>query len=312
MYAAEVSSNTGWVLKGTYTVAAGGVPVASSVIPGSGSGPGQRFSFTISDQGGSGFLTGLAALFSSSLNTTNACVLVYDRTSNRVSLSYDNPANGSAPVTPGSNTVVSNSQCTLRGANTTLVIGTTSIVVTMDLSFNASWFGAKNAYLWASENGVNSGWVTVGSWTVTGGSPTADSVTPPSGSGASPAYTLTVSDSASALNIVGMSVLVTAGAPSGIANACYVVYNRGNATIGLYDNTGTVLNTKPVGSSASLLNSQCAVGYSGMSSSGNSVSLLLNLLYFSPAFSGAKTVYLQANEPNASSGWVSRGTWTVP
>jgi hypothetical protein len=55
MFAAEASSNTGWVQKGTYTIAAGGVPVASSVIPNSGSGPGQRFSFTISDQGGPGF-----------------------------------------------------------------------------------------------------------------------------------------------------------------------------------------------------------------------------------------------------------------
>ena len=312
MFAAEPLSNTGWVQKGTYTVAAGGVPVANSVIPNSGSGPGQRFSFTISDQGGAGYLTGLEALFSSSLNTANACLLVYDRTANVVSLSFDTPANGSAPVTPGSNTVVSNSQCTLRGANTTVVIGTTSIVVTMDLSFNANWFGAKNVYLLASENGVNSGLVTVGSWTVTGGSPTADSVTPSSGSGASPSYTLTVSDSASVLNIAGMSVLLTAGAPSNVANACYVVYNRSNSTIGLYGNSGTTLSTKPIGSSATLMNSQCAVGYSGMSTSGNSASLLLNLLFFSPAFSGAKTVYLQANEPNASSGWVSRGTWTVP
>ncbi len=99
MFAAEASSNTGWVQKGTYTIAAGGVPVASSAIPNSGSGPGQRFSFTISDQGGAGFLSGLEVLFSSSLSTTNACVLVYDRTANRVSLSYNNPANGAASVT---------------------------------------------------------------------------------------------------------------------------------------------------------------------------------------------------------------------
>jgi hypothetical protein len=312
MFAAEASSNTGWVVKGGYTVVMGGVPVANSVIPGSGTGPGQRFSFTISDQGGAGFLTGLEVLFASSPNTTNACLLVYDRTANTVSLSYDSPANGAAPLVAGSNTVVSNSQCTLRGANTTLVIGTTSIVVTMDLTFNAAWFGPKNVYLLAAENGVNSSLVTVGSWTVTGGSPTADSVTPASGTGTSPSYTFTVSDSASALNIIGISALVTAGAPSSIANACYVVYNRGNATIGLYDNSGTTLTTKPIGSAVSLQNSQCAVGSSGMITSGNSVSLLLNVVFFSPAFSGAKTVYLQASEPNTSSGWVSRGTWTVP
>jgi hypothetical protein len=107
-------------------------------------------------------------------------------------------------------------------------------------------------------------------------------------------------------------VLLTAGAPSSIASACYVVYNRGNSTIGLYDNAGTTLSTKPLSSAANLQNSQCAVGYSGMSTTGNSVSLILNLVFFSPAFSGAKTVYLQASEPNTSSGWVSRGAWTVP
>jgi hypothetical protein len=45
---------------------------------------------------------------------------------------------------------------------------------------------------------------------------------------------------------------------------------------------------------------------------GNSVLLTINLVFKSPAFSGAKSVYLQALEPNASSGWVFRGTWTVP
>ena len=312
MYAADGSINTGWVQKGTYTAAAGGVPMANSAVPNAGSGPGQRFSFTISDQGGSGYLKGLEVIFASSFTTNNACVLVYNPTANLVSLSYDTPANGSASLAPGSNTVISNSQCSLRGVNTTVALGTFSMVVTMDLTFNAAWFGVKNMYLLASEYGVSSSWATVGSWTVTGGSPTADSVTPASGSGTSQTFTLAVSDSASALNIVGMSVLVTAGPPSSVANACYVVYSRGNATIGLYDNSGTTLNTKPIGSSANLPNTQCAVGYSGMTSSNNSVSLVLQLVFFSPAFQGGRSLYLLAMEPNTSSGWVSRGTWTVP
>ena len=71
-------------------------------------------------------------------------------------------------------------------------IGVTSIVVTVDLTFNANWFGAKNIYLLASETIVNSGSVTVGGWTVTGGAPTADSVSPASGTGTSPNFTFTV------------------------------------------------------------------------------------------------------------------------
>ena len=310
MYGADAGLNTGWVMRGTYLVASGGLPVANSVVPGAGSGAAQRFSFTVTDAGGAGFLTGVAMLISSSLSTTNACSMVFDRTANVVSLAYDNPANGATPVTLGSSTVASNGQCTLNGANTTVSVGVTSIVVTVDLSFNAAWFGARNVYLLASETIVNSGWVNVGGWTVTGGAPTADSVVPASGSGASPNFTFTSSDSASQFNITGMSMLITAGAPSVVTNACYLIYNRTAGTIGLYNNTATSVSTKPIGSSATLNNSQCAVGYTVMVTSGNSVSFTINVVF--SGFSGAKSVYLQATEPNTNSGWVQRGTWTVP
>lgn len=310
MYGADAGLNTGWVLRGAYLVASGGVPAANSVVPGAGSGAAQRFSFTVSDPGGAGFLTGVAMLLSSTLSTTNACSMVYDRTANVVSLGYDTPANGATPVVPGANTVASNAQCTLNGANTTVVTGITSIVVTVDLSFNANWFGPKNVYLLASETVINSGWVTVGGWTVTGGAPTADSVLPASGSGASPNFTFTSSDSASQFNITGMSMLITTGAPSVVTNACYLIYSRTTGTIGLYNNAATTLTTKPIGSSATLTNSQCAVGYTAMVASGNSVSFMINVVF--SGFSGAKSVYLQANEPNTNSGWVQRGAWTVP
>jgi hypothetical protein len=312
MFASEGVLNTGFVLRGTYLVAAGGIPIANSVVPSAGSGPSQRFSFTVSDQGGSGFIVAVAMLFSTTLDTNNACSLVYDRTRNTISLAFDIAANGAASLTPGSFTVVSNNQCTLRGANSTVAAGTTSLVVTVDIAFNATFFGAKNTYLYAGESLTNSGWVNVGGWTVTGGAPTADSVSPPSGSGSSPNFTFTASDSASQLNIVGMTMLITSGSPANLANACYLFYNRTTSTIGLYDDSGTILSTKGIGSAANLQNSQCAVGFTVMTTSGNSVAFTINVVFKSPAFSGAKTVYLQALEPNASSGWVSRGVWTVP
>ena len=311
-FASEGTVNTGFVLLGTYLVAAGGIPIANSVIPSAGSGPGQRFSFTVSDQGGNGFIVAVAMLFSATLDIDNACSLVYDRTRNTISLAYDIAANGAAALIPGSSTVVSNSQCTLLGANSTIVAGTTSLTVTVDIAFNATFFGAKNTYLYAAESLTNSGWIVVGGWTVTGGSPTADSVIPASGSGSSPNFTFTASDSASQLNVVGMTMLITAGSPANLVNECYLFYNRTAATIGLYADDGVTLSTKGIGSAATLQNSQCAVGYTIMSTSGNSVFFTINVVFKSPAFSGAKTVYLQALEPNASSGWVSRGTWTVP
>jgi hypothetical protein len=312
MYAVEGvgSLNTGWVQNGTYTVAAGGVPMVNSVVPSSGAGPSQRFSFTVSDQGGSGFITDAVVAIGTSLNFANSCVLVYDRLNNTVSLSYDIPANGASQLVLGSSTTISNGQCALRGANTTVVFGTTSVVVTLDLLFNATYFGAKNIYLYAAEQNSSSGYVNVGTWTVTGGAPTADSVSPSSGSGLSNTFTLTVSDSANSANITGIAAFFTTSSPGNTANACYAVYNRTANTIGLYSNDWLSLATKPIGSSATLQNSQCAVGFTGMNISGNSVIFFLQLV-FAPGFAGAKSVYLQANEPNAGSGWVSRGTWTV-
>jgi hypothetical protein len=300
---------TGWVQMGTYDVAAGGVPIANSASPSSGTGPAERFSFTVSDQGGAGFITGLAALISPTLNTLDACYVVYDRTAGTISLAYDNPNNGASPVTPGGTQVVSNSQCTLKASDSTVVIGVTSIVVTVDLTFNANYFGAKNVYLDAVEPGFTSGWVTVGSWNVTGGAPVANSVSPSSGSGLTPTFTFTVSDSTSAANISGISMLVTSGSPANSANACYLVYNVAAATIALYNNPGTSSSSKLIGSSATLSNSQCAVGYTVAFPSGNSVVISVNLV-FSSTFAGPQSVYLDALEPDASSGWVSVGSWT--
>ena len=301
---------TGWVQMGTYDVAVGGIPLATSVSPSSGAGPSQRFSFTVTDQGGAGFLTGLSALISTSLSTTGTCYVLYDRNAGTLSLAYDTPANGASAVTPGSTQVVSNSQCTLKASDSTVVIGVTSMVVTVDLTFNADYFGAKNIYLDAIElGGVTSGWTTVGSWTVTGGAPEANSVSPSSGSGAVPVFLFTVSDSTSSLNIVGMTMLITSGSPANTANACYLVYAAGAGTIGLYNNAGTVSSSKAIGSASTLSNSQCAVGYTLAYSSGNSVILQVDLS-FTGTFTAPQTVYLDALEPAASSGWVAVGTWT--
>jgi hypothetical protein len=312
MFATEGMTNTGWVQRGTYLASAGGIPTADSVVPLGGAGPAQRFSFTVSDSGGSGYIVAVAMLFAATFDTNNACSLVYDRTRNTISLAFDNPANGAATLVPGTASVVSNHQCSVRGANSTVIAGTTQLVVTVDIAFNAAFFGPKNAYLYAAESFSNSGWMIAGGWTVTGGSPTSDSISPPSGSGLSPNFTFTVSDSATDLNIIGMNVLVTAGSPANLTGACYLWYNRTASTIGLYADDGVSLNTKGIGSAITLQNSQCAVGFTVMNTSGNSVLFTMNLVFKTPQFQGPKTVYLQALEPNASSGWVARGTWTVP
>jgi hypothetical protein len=186
------------------------------------------------------------------------------------------------------------------------------VIITLDLTFNSTFFGPKTIFLYASELATNSGWNSVGTWTVTGGASTANSVSPNSGAGTSPTFLFTVSDSSSQTNVTGMSMLLTSGAPANIANACNLVYNRTNSTIGLWDNTGnTTLSTKGIGSSANLLNSQCAVGFTVMNVVGSTIQFSIQLVFFKPAFAGAQSIYLDATEPSSSSGFVYQGSWTV-
>jgi hypothetical protein len=313
MYAAAGAVNTGWVQEGTYGSVTGGVPMANSAVPSSGSGPSERFTFIVSDAGGASYLTAAAILFAPTFNLVNACYLIWTASANTISLTYDNPANGQTPLTPGQPGIATNDECTMNAANSTVIVSGTQVIITLDLTFNDGFAGPKNIYLYAAEAFTNSGWQTVGTWTASGGAPTANSVSPSSGSGSSPTFVFTETDSSSQVNLTGMSMLFTSGAPTSIANACYLVYNRTAATIGLWDNTGnTTLTTKGLGSATTLQNSQCAVGYTVTNVSGDSISFSIQLVFNTTNFPGVKSIYLQATEPTATSGFVYEGTWTVP
>jgi hypothetical protein len=307
MLAAGPANNTGWVERGTYTVLAPGNPVAESVSPASGEGFGGLFTFTVSDAAGSSAITGMAMLFAPTLNANNACYLIYDRATGRVSLAYDN-LSGSSPVALGSATSVANTMCQLSGVNSSVSIGATAVSLTVNVTFLAPFAGPKNIYLFASETIVNSGWINVGAWIVPDTPPTLGSVTPSSGSGTTPSFTASATTVVTPSNLTKMHLLMTA---AWFQDACWVVYDRIAGTVGLYSDDAATLASKPVGSSAALQNSQCAVGYSAATASGNTVTWTVNLL-LKAAFSGSKTVYLSADTPTTSAPFAERGSWTVP
>jgi hypothetical protein len=312
MEAAETGINTGFVQQGNYNVLALGSPQATSVVPNAGTGTGQRFSFTMTDVGGSANLIAMAMLFNNSINLNNACSLVWDSLKGTISLAWDNQTLGATPVTPGTTQTASNAQCTLNAIDSTITYTPTTVTVTVDIAFKANFNGAKNIYLYAAEAYTNSGYVTVGTWTVTSGSPVATSVSPSSGAGHFLTFDFNASDSANQANITSATMLFTTGSPANTVNACYVVFNRVTVQVGLYDDTGTILNMKGFGSSSPLSNSQCAVGYAAVGlPGGNNVQFILQLLFTTGPFSGAKTVYFDVNEPSATTGWVDIGSWTT-
>jgi hypothetical protein len=77
----------------------------------------------------------------------------------------------SAGVTPGSAAQVSNGQCTLMGAGSSISIAGNELTLNAALTFNESFLTQKNVYLSATENSwpqnslANTGWVQKGTWT---------------------------------------------------------------------------------------------------------------------------------------------------
>ncbi len=77
--AADASTTTGYVAKGTWTVTLPPpMPTADSVSPNASSGATQTFTFVFSDTQSASNLTTMAMLFSTSGSLANSCYIVYD------------------------------------------------------------------------------------------------------------------------------------------------------------------------------------------------------------------------------------------
>ncbi len=144
------------------------------------------------------------------------------------------------------------------------------------------------------------------------GPPSAVSVSPATGSGASATLVLTYSDPDGFSDITTASALVQTSAST--ASACYVRYTRATNLLELSNDTGTgwVGSTAP-GSAGTLENSQCVLNAASSSAAGAGPNLTVSVaLIFRGTFGGAKNVYLNVSDSGGTfTGWQSRGAWTV-
>jgi hypothetical protein len=140
--------------------------------------------------------------------------------------------------------------------------------------------------------------------------PTADSVSPSSGSGLTQTFGLVYSDPNGYEEIASAHVLFNNSVS--LANGCYVRYLVSTKSLWLRDDSGTAwLGPVVMGSGGGLSNSQCTLHAGNSSVEGAGATLTLEVsLTFSSAFNGAKTIFMQAvDEGGLSSGWQVRGTW---
>jgi hypothetical protein len=144
--------------------------------------------------------------------------------------------------------------------------------------------------------------------------PAAVSVTPSSGSLASPTFALQYSDSAGAANLQTVYVYFNATLASSASNSCFLYYNIAANQINLLNDSGAAWMTATPGAGTTLQNSQCSLNVATSSVTLNGNTLTLNLaMTFKPTFAGAKNIYMYAADfSGPNSGWQQLGTWTVP
>jgi hypothetical protein len=293
--------STGFVLSGTYTVAAG--PTVDSVTPSNGTGSAQVFTAVYSDAAGAAGLNRRLFLINSSQAGPGGCLIQVDPTGTYLANDADTGALSGPLASTGT---LSNSQCTLNGAGSGVSNSGNSSTVTLSIAFKAAFAGPKGIYLSADDtNGNTIGFQTRGAYTVATG-PTPDSVTPSTGTGSSQIFTAVYSDPGGAAQLLGRGLLINSSV-NGVASCLVNV-----------DPTGTYLmndaNTALLGPLTSTLsNSQCTLNGTGTSvvNSGNSSTVTLAIT-FAAAFAGPKSVYLSAGDAlGVNSGWQSKGSYNV-
>jgi hypothetical protein len=96
-------------------------------------------------------------------------------------------------ATIGSTTPLSNSQCSINAATTSVSVSGATLTLNLPVTFASADGGAKTIWAYAAGSAANSGWQTLGAWTVPSpGIPagvTAGPVSPNSGSGLQQTFT---------------------------------------------------------------------------------------------------------------------------
>ena len=285
---------------------------ADLVSPSVGTGLAQTFLLQYSSSAGVGDVATAWVWFNATLaaSAANSCLVEYTQASNVLSLLNDAGTlwlTGS-PGTPGT---LSNSQCAINLGGMTAVSGP-SLTLQLPVTFSSAFPGGKNIYMFGADFAASSGWQLRGTWTLPAVTVAADSVSPASGTGLAQTFTAQYSSTAGAADISTAWLWIAANSSSA-ANTCLVYYSRPSNQLNLLTDGGSLWIAATPGASTPLSNSQCSVNVAASTAnlSGNTLTLTVPVA-FTPGFAGPKNVYMFAGDFGGSSGWQSRGTWTVP
>ncbi len=304
-------------LLGSFTVAVpvNSPPAAVSVTPASGSGPSQVFTVTWTDTNGGADIDRAEVLIASVQAASWGCYLQVRPALGTVSLASDDGAAWTSVQAGSSSASAANSQCTLRGAGTSIQVSGTSLVAVLDISFKAGFNGAKS--IWANaldQSGLFSPSPLLGAFTVSAAGPKVPApwqVSPSAGSGAGQMMQFVWLDENGAADITWARVLVNSTQQAG--SACYFAIDRANNSLLLADDGGNLSLPARLGTNDIAANTQCSIHGAGSSIqvAGSTLSAYVDVR-FKPAFNGLKFVWMNATDQSGlTSASPQMGTFDV-
>jgi hypothetical protein len=318
--AMTVTDNANNVAGSTQSVTLSGTglptPVVTSVsvTPNAGAGTAKTFTFAYNDSDGASDLNTVYGLFNTSTATSSACYVYYVQSANLLYLQNNAGTAAQGSVTPAQTGTVSNSQCSINGATSSVSVSGNSLRVAVTVTFRAAFAGTENIYMNATSNeGQTSGGLTAeGTWNTSADvAPTAVSVTPASGTGTSQTFSFEFADGNGNQDLNTVSAIVNTSTAT--ANACYVYYVKAANALYLENNAGTgAQGSVTPGVAGTVSNSQCTISGTGatVTLSGNDLTVTVPIT-FQSTFTGAQNVYLSATDDEGlTSGWQELGTWT--
>jgi hypothetical protein len=126
---------SGWPKLGIWTVPGAQPPETLSVIPSSGTGSSQTFSFLYSVPNAASELADVQAVFNTAVNGAGACYFRADPQHNQLWLANDNVSAWLGPILLGSANTLQNSQCAVSGAGSSGIISGDIFTLTVSLAF---------------------------------------------------------------------------------------------------------------------------------------------------------------------------------
>jgi len=269
---------------------------------------------------GVGFLGVVNILVNTALDGANACYIAYSRPAGVLFLVDDGgPAVGlSAPLVLGTAATVSNRQCTVSGAGSSVVETGNSMTLTLSIAFSGSFRGNRVIYMAAqSTSFVTSGWQTMGVAIIPEAAtvyPRSNALSPTTATAATQTLTATFEDATNVNNLQTAWILMNSAIDA--RQSCYIAYFVPANLLFLYPDNGdggqaTVID---LSGANTIENSYCRILAQGSSAvrSGNRLTLTLNYL-LKPAFSGPRGIWAAVQTLAAqTSPWKPLGAWLAP